>query len=58
MDIHVGGNPAIAGTHVTVEEVLKESAAWGTIERIRTMHDILKRCGLHCTDGNVPQSTL
>jgi uncharacterized protein (DUF433 family) len=38
IDIHAGGNPAIAGTHVTVEEVLKELAAWGTIERIRTMH--------------------
>ena len=38
IDTHAGGNPVIAGTHVTVEDVLKELAVWGTIERILTAH--------------------
>ena len=33
-----GGRPVIAGTHVTVEEVLKELAAWGEVGRILTAH--------------------
>ena len=33
-----GGRPVIAGTQVTVEEVLKELAAWGEVERILTAH--------------------
>jgi len=35
IDIHAGGNPAIAGTYATVEEVLKELAAWGTEVSLR-----------------------
>jgi uncharacterized protein (DUF433 family) len=38
IDTHAGGKPVIAGTHVTVEDVLKELAVWGTIERILTAH--------------------
>src|SRR5438105_2186065 len=33
-----GGNPLIAGTHVTVEEVLKELAACGEVNKILTAH--------------------
>jgi uncharacterized protein (DUF433 family) len=33
-----GGRPVIAGTHVTVAEVLKELAAWGEVDRILTAH--------------------
>ena len=38
-----GGRPVIAGTHVTVEEVLKEFAAWGEVDRILTAHPELDR---------------
>ena len=38
-----GGRPVIAGTHVTVEEVLKELAAWGEVARILTAHPELDR---------------
>jgi uncharacterized protein (DUF433 family) len=38
-----GGRPVIAGTHVTVEEVLKELAAWGEVDRILTAHPELNR---------------
>ena len=38
-----GGKPLIAGTHVTVEEVLKELAAWGEVDRILTAHPELDR---------------
>lgn len=38
-----GGRPVIAGTHVTVEEVLKELAAWGEVDRILTAHPELDR---------------
>jgi uncharacterized protein (DUF433 family) len=38
-----GGRPVIAGTHVTVEEVLKELAAWGEVDRILTDHPELDR---------------
>jgi hypothetical protein len=33
----------IAGTHVPVEEVLKELAAWGEVDRILTAHPELDR---------------
>jgi len=33
----------IAGTHVTVEKVLKELAAWGEVDRILTAHPELDR---------------
>jgi uncharacterized protein (DUF433 family) len=33
-----GGRPVIAGTHVTVAEVLKELVAWGDVDRILTAH--------------------
>ena len=33
-----GGRPVIAGTHVTVAEVLKELAAWGEVDRIGLQH--------------------
>jgi uncharacterized protein (DUF433 family) len=38
-----GGRPIIAGTHITVEEVLKELAAWGEVSRILTAHPELDR---------------
>ncbi len=38
-----GGRPIIAGTHVTVAEVLKELAAWGEVARILTAHPELDR---------------
>jgi uncharacterized protein (DUF433 family) len=38
-----GGRPVIAGTHVTVEEVLKELAACGEVDRILTTHPELSR---------------
>ena len=38
-----GGRPVIAGTHVTVEKVLKELAAWGEVDRILTAHPELDR---------------
>ena len=38
-----GGRPVIAGTHVTVAEVLKELAAWGAVDRILTAHPELDR---------------
>lgn len=38
-----GGQPVIAGTQVTVEEVLKELAAWGEVDRILTAHPELDR---------------
>jgi uncharacterized protein (DUF433 family) len=38
-----GGRPVIAGTHVTVAEVLKELAAWGEVDRILTAHPELDR---------------
>jgi uncharacterized protein (DUF433 family) len=38
-----GGRPVIAGTHVTVEEVLEELAAWGEIDRVLTAHPELDR---------------
>jgi uncharacterized protein (DUF433 family) len=38
-----GGRPVISGTHVTVEEVLKELAAWGEVDRILTAHPELDR---------------
>ena len=41
-----GGRPVIAGTHVTVEEVLKELAAWGEVERILTAHPELDRAAV------------
>jgi len=37
------GRPIIVGTHVTVEEVLKELAAWGEVDRILTAHPELNR---------------
>ena len=37
------GRPVIAGTHVTVKEVLKELAAWGEVDRILTAHPELDR---------------
>src|SRR5215510_12751105 len=37
------GRPVIAGTHVTVEEVLKELAACGEVDRILTAHPELDR---------------
>jgi uncharacterized protein (DUF433 family) len=37
------GRPVIAGTHVTVEEVLKELATWGEVDRILTAHPELNR---------------
>jgi uncharacterized protein (DUF433 family) len=37
------GQPVIAGTHVTVEKVLKELAAWGQVDRILTAHPELNR---------------
>jgi len=41
-----GGQPVIAGTHVTVEKVLKELAAWGEVDRILTAHPELNRAGV------------
>jgi uncharacterized protein (DUF433 family) len=38
-----GGRPVIAGTHVTVERVLKELAEWGEVDRILTAHPELDR---------------
>ena len=38
-----GGRPVIAGSHVTVEEVLKELATWGEVDRILTAHPELNR---------------
>jgi len=38
-----GGRPVIAGTHVTVEEVLKELSTWGEVDRILTAHPELNR---------------
>jgi len=38
-----GGRPVIAGTHITVVEVLKELAAWGEVDRILTAHPELDR---------------
>ena len=38
-----GGRPVIAGTYVTVEEVLKELAVWGEVDRILTAHPELDR---------------
>ena len=38
-----GGRPVIAGTHITVEEVLKELAAYGEVDRILTAHPELDR---------------
>jgi uncharacterized protein (DUF433 family) len=37
------GQPVIAGTHVTVEEVLKELAAWGEVGRVLMTHPELDR---------------
>lgn len=41
-----GGRPVIAGTHVTVEKVLKELAAWGEVGRILTAHPELDRAAV------------
>jgi len=38
-----GGKPVIAGTHVTVEEVLKELAASEAVDIILTAHPELDR---------------
>ena len=38
-----GGRPVIAGTHVTVEKVLKELAEWGDVDRVLTAHPELDR---------------
>jgi uncharacterized protein (DUF433 family) len=38
-----GGRPVIAGTHVTVEEVLKELAASQAVDVILTAHPELDR---------------
>jgi uncharacterized protein (DUF433 family) len=38
-----GGRPVIAGTHVTVEKVLKELAEWGEVDRVLTAHPELDR---------------
>ena len=38
-----GGKPVIAGTHVTVEEVLKELAACGEVDLVLTAHPELDR---------------
>jgi uncharacterized protein (DUF433 family) len=38
-----GGKPTIAGTHVTVEKVLKELAEWGEVDRVLTAHPELDR---------------
>jgi uncharacterized protein (DUF433 family) len=38
-----GGKPVIAGTHVTVAEILKELAEWGEVDRILTAHPELDR---------------
>ena len=37
-----GGRPVIAGTHVTVEEVLKELAAWGEVHTINPRNKLQK----------------
>lgn len=38
-----GGRPVIAGTHVSVEEVLKELAAWQSVDDVLTAHPELDR---------------
>jgi uncharacterized protein (DUF433 family) len=38
-----GGRPVIAGTHVTVEKVLKELAEWDEVDRVLTAHPELDR---------------
>jgi len=38
-----GGRPVIAGTHITVAEVLKELAEWGDVDRLLTAHPELGR---------------
>ena len=42
-----GGRPVIAGTHVTVEEVLKELAASQAVDVILTAHPELDRDAVH-----------
>ena len=37
------GRPMIAGTHVTVAQVLKELAEWGEVDRVLTAHPELDR---------------
>ena len=37
------GRPVIAGTQVTVKEVLKELAAWGSVDQVLTAHPELDR---------------
>jgi uncharacterized protein (DUF433 family) len=41
-----GGQPVIAGTQVTVAEVLKELAAWGEVDRVLTAHPELNRAAV------------
>ena len=41
-----GGRPVIAGTHITVEKVLEELAAWGEIDRVLTAHPELDRAAV------------
>ena len=38
-----GGRPVIAGTHITVAEVLKELAEWGEVDWVLTAHPELDR---------------
>jgi len=38
-----GGRPVIAGTHITVAEVLKELAEWGEVDRLLMAHPELDR---------------
>ncbi len=38
-----GGIPVIAGTHITVEAILRALAAGETVEHVLTMHPELKR---------------
>ena len=42
-----GGRPVIAGTHVTVEDVLKELAASQAVDVILTAHPELDRDAVH-----------
>jgi uncharacterized protein (DUF433 family) len=62
-----GGRPVIAGTHVTVAEVLKELAVWGEVDRILMAHPELDREAvqaalafaaekMHDTDQMLPES--
>jgi uncharacterized protein (DUF433 family) len=43
IEADTAGQPVIAGTHVTVEKVLKELAAWEEVDRILTAHPELNR---------------